>query len=153
MFLFCFGVRGTHSQGCVCARRSLCLPGLPLVIKWIKSKLCFTEKSLIIYYLLLNFEHPFWRVPKIWLIDVCDLCLSFFIPSAPFSFSFSVQPQPEVCLIPAVSWIKPLNGYSWFTSSLIRTDKHYFPCGFFSRSHTVVGTWDMWMRQKFSRLI
>lgn len=156
MFLSCFGVQGSQSQGCVCSRLCVC-QALVLSTRFASCHQMDNVKTLfhweVSHYLLaINFEHPFWRVPKICLIDVCDLFLSFFPPSTPFSFS--VQPQPEVlCLITPVSWVKPLNGYSWFTSSLIKTDKHYFPCSFFSSSHTVVGTWDMWIRQKFSMLI
>lgn len=165
MFLSCFGIQGSQSQGCVCSR--LCVPGAPSGLCVCQALVLSTRfaschqmdkvKTLfhweVSHYLLaINFEHPFWRVPKICLIDVCDLFLSSFPPSTPFSFS--VQPRPEVlCLITPVSWAKPPNGYSWFTSSLIKTDKHDFPCSFFSSSHTVVGTWDMWIRQKFSMLI
>lgn len=117
MFLFCFGVWGTQSQGCVCSRLCVCQalpqgcmfakhsfypPGLPLVIKWIKSKLCFTEKSLIIY-LLINFEHLFWRVPKICVTDICDLFLSFFPPSTPSLFLCS--PSQRFYVWSPVPWV------------------------------------------------
>lgn len=39
-------------------------------------------RSVMIYHLLINFTHPFWRVPKICFIDACNFSfISFLLPS------------------------------------------------------------------------